>query len=285
MPEVNASRVVPRGRVRRIGRRVFLAGLGRGTVAAAVFSVGFVACGGDDEAATPVATATATGAAAEPTASATVAASPAGSAATAGPAAGQLPAEWRRVLLGNVSAYVLVRGGEAAVVDTGVAGSADEIAAGLSALGAGWESVGHVIVTHSHPDHQGSLAEVLAAAADATAYAGAGDIPAITSPRALVAVGDGDRVFDLEIIESPGHTPGHISVLDSLAGVLVAGDALNGEGGGVAGPNARFTPDMAAAIASAVKLGTYEYDSVVFGHGDPVVGDASRQVAALAATL
>jgi glyoxylase-like metal-dependent hydrolase (beta-lactamase superfamily II) len=192
---------------------------------------------------------------------------------------------WERVDLGFVSAYVLVRGGEAAVVDTGVAGSAGEIEAGLIALGAGWDAVGHVIVTHSHPDHQGGLSAVLAAATAATAYAGRGDIAAITSPRALVAVGDGDRIFDLEIIETPGHTPGHVSVLDTLASVLVAGDAINGADGGVAGPNPRFTPDMATAIASARKLGTFRYDAVVFGHGDPVIGDASTRVAALAATL
>lgn len=285
MTDPNAETATPRGRVRRVGRRIFLADLGRGTVAAAVFGVGLVACGSDDEVtATPAASAAGSGDAATPTVTAPAAAAteaPTPAAATDG----QLPAEWRRVLLGSVSAYVLVRDGEAAVVDTGVSGSADEIEAGLTALGAGWAAVGHVIVTHSHPDHQGSLPAVLAAAPEAAAYAGRGDIPAITSPRALVAVGDGDRVFDLEIIETPGHTPGHIAVLDGAAGVLVAGDALNGGGDGVSGPNARFTPDMAAAIDSAIKLGTYEYDAIVFGHGDPVIGEASRQVAALAATL
>ena len=45
---------------------------------------------------------------------------------------------WTRVNLGFVSAYILVRGGEAAIVDTGVAGSARAIEAALGAVGLDW---------------------------------------------------------------------------------------------------------------------------------------------------
>ena len=65
---------------------------------------------------------------------------------------------WERVNLGFVSAYLLVRGGEAAVVDTGVAGSERDIEAALAGLGLGWGSVGHVIVTHLQSDHAASAA-------------------------------------------------------------------------------------------------------------------------------
>jgi glyoxylase-like metal-dependent hydrolase (beta-lactamase superfamily II) len=93
-------------------------------------------------------------------------------------------------------------------------------------------------------------------------------------------------VFDLEIIETPGHTAGHISVLDRVGGLLVAGDALNGgRSSGVTGPNPRFTGDMTLANASAVKLGGLQFETVVFGHGDPLEGGASARVAELAATL
>jgi glyoxylase-like metal-dependent hydrolase (beta-lactamase superfamily II) len=72
---------------------------------------------------------------------------------------------WNSVDLGSVYAFVVVREGEAAIIDTGVAGSADDIDAVLTAPGlVGWDNVGHVILTHSHPDHVGSLAEVLARA-------------------------------------------------------------------------------------------------------------------------
>ena len=277
-------------RVRRASRRIFLKDLGRGAVALAVVSLG-AACSDDDDgnddagagaAGTPTATAsratsTPTQAESTPAPSATPAASDGGS--------GVAAVEWQQVSLGFVSAYVLARGGEAAIVDTGTGGSEGAIADALGVAGLGWDDVGHVILTHLHGDHIGSLPAVLEQAADGTGYAGAGDIPAISSPRPLLAVGDGDRVFDLEIIETPGHTPGHISVLDPVGGLLVAGDALNGEAGGVVGPNERFSSDLSLANASVVKLAGLEFETVVFGHGDPVVSGASVQVAALAAEL
>ena len=281
-------------RVRRASRRIFLRDLGRGAVALAVVGIG-AACSDDDddapdapdapEEASPAAgTATAT-APPSPTPTAEATATAAASPPASGGGAAVAAVEWRRVSLGNVSAYVLVRGGEAAVVDTGSGGSAGAIEEALGLAGVGWGSVGHVIATHAHGDHVGSLGEVLAAAPDAAAYAGAGDIPSIASPRPLLAVGDGDRVFELEIIATPGHTPGHVSVLDPIGGLLIAGDALNGQGGGVAGPNARFSSDLALANASVGKLAGFEFETVVFGHGDPVEGGASARVAALAATL
>lgn len=189
--------------------------------------------------------------------------------------------QWHRVNLGFVSAYILYRGGEAALVDTGVSGSGEAIAAALSEVGLGWDSVGSVVITHKHPDHQGSLQAVLAAN-EAPWYAGAGDIPAITAPSEGIPVGDGDRVFDLDIIETPGHTPGHISVLDSAAGILVAGDAINGGGGGVTGPNPDFSEDMELANASVAKLAGFDYEVVLFGHGEPVPADGSTLVGELA---
>ena len=122
-------------------------------------------------------------------------------------------------------------------------------------------------------------------AADATAFAGAGDLAAITAPRPLVAVGDGDRVFDLEIIETPGHTPGHISVLSNDASLLIAGDALNGENGAVIGANPQFSSDMTVANLSVRKLAGYRFDTVVFGHGEPVESNADAMVAQLADSL
>ena len=190
---------------------------------------------------------------------------------------------WQRVDLGFVSAYVLARGGEAAVVDTGTPGSADSIETSLSMLGLAWADVGHVIVTHLHGDHAGSMFEVMQRAAGATGYAGAADIPSIDTPRPLTAVQDGDSVFDLTIIATPGHTPGHISVLDRSAGVLVAGDAIVGSP--LAGPSAQFSSDIELANASVGNLAAFDYDTILFGHGDPILEGGSNAVATLAAGL
>ncbi|MGD2103283.1 MAG: MBL fold metallo-hydrolase [Acidimicrobiia bacterium] len=192
--------------------------------------------------------------------------------------------EWQRVNLGFVSAYILYRGGEATIVDTGVEGSEDSIKTALGEVGLGWSDVSRLIVTHKHPDHQGSVEAVLAASG-ADWYAGAGDIEAITATTEGTVVGDGDDVGGLQVIETPGHTPGHISVLDSMAGVLASGDALNGSDGGVIGANPDFSEDMTLANASVAKLATFDYEVALFGHGEPVLSEASDAVAALAATL
>ena len=105
---------------------------------------------------------------------------------SSGGASADGPTSWHRVDLGFVSAYVLARGGEAAVVDTGVPGNEGAILEALEAAGLGWSDVGHVILTHRHQDHVGSAPAVLDAAPGAAAYAGAADIPAIDVPRALV---------------------------------------------------------------------------------------------------
>jgi glyoxylase-like metal-dependent hydrolase (beta-lactamase superfamily II) len=188
------------------------------------------------------------------------------------------------VNLGFVSAYLLVRGGEAALVDTGVSGSEDDIAAALAALSLGWANVGHVILTHHHGDHAGSIAAILGAAPGAAAYAGAEDIVSIATPRPLTAVGDGDTVFDLQVVTSPGHTAGSISVLDPVGGVLVVGDAMGTAGGRPTLPGAQFTQDMGVAKQSVVKLGGLTYETLLVGHGDPIESGASALVAELGAT-
>lgn len=267
-----------------MSRRAFMMDLGRGSLAVAVFGVTALACSSDE----PAASSTTAGESLAPTTVPPTTAAPTTSAPTTQPpttVADGDPLSWERVNLGFVSAYVLARGGEAAIVDTGVSGSEGDIEASLGVLGLGWSEVGHVIVTHLHGDHQGSLPAVMNLAQDATGYAGGADIAGITSPRELVAVGDGDNVFDLTIIATPGHTPGHISVLDQQGGLLVAGDALNGADGGVIGANPDFTPDIVTADQSVAKLAQFTYETVVFGHGEPVVGDASGQVAALAASI
>ncbi len=274
--------------VHRLGRREFLADLGRRTFALAILGTGAAACSSSSPS-TPEAAPDPT-AALDPTAVPDPISVPepadepvAEEEPTEEEAAAPPMLQWSQVSLGFVSAYVLVRGNEAAVIDTGNPGSADEIGAALGTLGVGYGDVGHVVLTHHHPDHIGSLSDVLTEATGATAYAGAADIENIASPNPLQAVGDGDDVFGLQVIETPGHTPGSISVLDPGIGLLVAGDALNGnqDGSEVLGPNPDFTADLTVANQSVAKLAGLDFDIAAFGHGNPVEGGADALVAEL----
>jgi len=194
------------------------------------------------------------------------------------------PAQALRVNMGFVNAYVLIRGKEAAVVDTGTAGNGSKIADVVRTAGLSWDAVHHVILTHYHPDHIGSVGEVLGAAAKATAYAGAADIPQIKSPRPIKAVGDNDEVFGLRVIVTPGHTPGHVCVFDPAGSLLILGDAMNNIDK-LAGPNPQYTADMAQAHQSVKKLAKLTFQRAVFGHGEPIDKGASQAIAKLAGTL
>ena len=197
--------------------------------------------------------------------------------------AGAVPADWRRVDLSFVSAYLLIRGSEVAVVDVGTGGSADSIAAALKAAGSGWNAVRHVILTHLHDDHVGGLAEV-APQVNATIHAGEADVSGITSAKPVQALKDGDEIFGLRIIGTPGHTAGHVSVFDPSTGVLVAGDALR-TADGLTGSDPRYTADETQAAASVRKLADLDVRTVLPGHGDPLTTGAAEALRKLAASL
>ena len=262
-----------------IHRRTLLADLGRGAFALAVVSVAGCAPAASASPGGSPAPSPGDGSAA-PSDDATT---PPSDAPSAPPSASGAAFAWERVNLGFVSAYILSRDGEAVIVDTGTGGSADAIEASLSAGSLDWSAVGHLILTHQHGDHVGSAADVMERAPAAVGYAGAEDLPAIVVPRPLTAVADGDDVFGLTIITTPGQTPGSISVLDQAGGLLVAGDAL-GTGGGVPMlPGAQFTADMDVAKESVVKIGGLVFETLLVGHGDPIESGAAALVAELGA--
>jgi glyoxylase-like metal-dependent hydrolase (beta-lactamase superfamily II) len=254
----------------RIGRRWLLVQTGRGAVGIALLGVA-AAC--SDSSGTSAGGAGPAEDERSPTDSAPA---ESGSADAAGGMA------WSRVNLGFVSAYVLVRGNEAAVVDTGVGGSADAIGQVLDQAGPGWRGVRHVVLTHKHPDHAGSISDVLDEASSATGYIGEADRSEVDAQ--LSVLGDGDDVFGLQILTTPGHTAGHISIFDQDTGVLVAGDALTNEGQ-LAGSNPQFTEDEAAAAASVRKLAKLAPNTILVGHGDPVVDGAAVELEELASSL
>jgi glyoxylase-like metal-dependent hydrolase (beta-lactamase superfamily II) len=208
---------------------------------------------------------------------------PGPSSAPAAPTGGSAAGLWKRVDLSFVSAYLLIRGNEAAVVDLGTAGSGDAIGAALTAAGSTWDAVRHVVLTHQHADHAGGLPDV-EPLVKATFYAGTADVAAIDSGKPLTSVADGDDVFGLQIIGTPGHTAGHVCVFDPATGTLVAGDALRNPDG-LAGPDPQYTADQATAAASVRKLATLDVKTILPGHGAPLTSGAAEALQKLAASL
>lgn len=199
-----------------------------------------------------------------------------------------MAAEALRVRLGQggfVSAYVMTRGCEAAIVDTGVAGSAAAIGEAMGAAGLGWDAVRHVVLTHYHQDHAGSIGDVLGLAPGAAVYAGAPDIPRIQAPREITPAAEGDEIFGLQIIETPGHTAGHISVFDPAGAALITGDAVFNIGGNLARTPDQFTADVNQANESVRKMARLAFDRALFMHGEPIESGAQTAFADLASSL
>ena len=270
-------------------RRRLLVNAGLGTASMAILA----ACGSssDDSATPPASSEATTGGDDTESPATTQAAEPTDDSADTGDtsntaesdaAPGEL--QLQHVSLGFVSAYVLVRGSEAAIVDTGVSGSGEAINDALGMLGLMPTDVRHIILTHNHGDHVGGLGELEGAMTNATVYAGAGDVDAIRTSLTLSEVNDGDEVFGMGVVGTPGHTVGSISVFDTDTGLLVAGDAINGDGsGGITGANPDFTPDMDSANASVAKMAALMPRVAAFGHGGaPVTEDVTNKLAAIA---
>ncbi len=194
---------------------------------------------------------------------------------------------WARTNLGFVSAYVLVRGNRAAIVDTGTEGSADAIGQSLQDLGLTYNDVEDLILTHHHGDHAGSIGEVSRRAINAAIHAGEADLSSIGAD----GLGDisplvgGEDVFGFEMVATPGHTAGHMAAIDHAAGLLIAGDALFTEAGAVTEAPERFTSDIDLSRDSIRSLADLTFNTLLVGHGEPIEAEADRAVQQLADSL
>jgi glyoxylase-like metal-dependent hydrolase (beta-lactamase superfamily II) len=189
---------------------------------------------------------------------------------------------------GFVNAYLVREDDGLTLVDTTMK-AADPIVAAAQRLGA---PIRRIALTHGHGDHVGSLdalkeklgdgVQVLMPTEDARIHAGdrkkpAGSWPTLaTTPDALLSAGD--RVGSLEVVASPGHTPGHVSLLDTRDGTLIAGDVFT-TFGGVEVTNhlywrfplaAMATEDKAQDLESARALQALQPQLLLVGHGNAV---------------
>lgn len=150
---------------------------------------------------------------------------------------------------GFVNCYLVREDDGLTLVDTTLPRSAKPILAAALRLGA---PIVRVALTHAHGDHIGSLDELHAQLPDAEVLISARDERLLvkdksldpgepqTKPRGSFpgartrptrTVSGGERIGSLEVIASPGHTPGHVAFLDTRDGTLLCGDAFVTLGG------------------------------------------------------
>jgi hydroxyacylglutathione hydrolase len=86
---------------------------------------------------------------------------------------------------------------------------------------------------------------------------------------------EGETVADFTVIETPGHTPGHLSLWRDSDRTLILGDVLTNEHPitrctGLREPFARFTLDPRRNRLSARKIAALAPQLICFGHGPPL---------------
>jgi glyoxylase-like metal-dependent hydrolase (beta-lactamase superfamily II) len=168
------------------------------------------------------------------------------------------------------------------------------------------------VLTHAHPDHQGS-SHAICERFSIPLWCGRDDVPAvervggISNPKAPAllnkvqarwwtgpphpvakALSEGDQVAGFTVLETPGHSIGHIALWRESDRTLILGDVLNNMNvhTGVPGlhqPPDMFTPDPVRNRASARRLAALRPELVCFGHGAPL-RDPDK-LAAFVATL
>ena len=178
------------------------------------------------------------------------------------------------------------------------------------------KQVGHplkrIVITHAHPDHAGAAAEV-SAATRAVVLAHGADIPflqgrpmsdvpgfwpcrailktgqhlGILNPPAIkdvVPVADGDMVGQLQVLHTPGHTPGSISLWVDEEKALFGGDNLCSRFSSLHVGVPWFTLDLTAQKNSLSRYASLPVQVLLPGHGSVYRGDVARQVQRLLAT-
>jgi glyoxylase-like metal-dependent hydrolase (beta-lactamase superfamily II) len=94
---------------------------------------------------------------------------------------------------------------------------------------------------------------------------------------------EGDEVAGLRVIETPGHTPGHLAFWEETTRVLILGDVLFHRNPatfrkGLQEPFPPATFDRASNLRSARKLAALNPATICFGHGAPLTdGDEFKR--------
>jgi len=185
--------------------------------------------------------------------------------------------------------------GRLVLIDTSADADAGKIMDYLSKIRLKPKDLSTIFITHTHPDHVGGLAAIKHGSSAKVAahrieadfiarkrvYDGPPGVQRHPGTVVDVLLDDGQKHDGLQVIFTPGHTRGSISLLDESRSLLIAGDAANNESG-LRPMDDRYNVDAKQHRESIKKLAKFSFEIAIFGHGSPIKGGASAKFADLA---
>jgi glyoxylase-like metal-dependent hydrolase (beta-lactamase superfamily II) len=206
-------------------------------------------------------------------------------------------------LIGATGHVILEEG--LTLIDAGLPGSGRRLAAYLATVGRSLEDLDRIVCTHGHPDHIGGVRELAGDGVDV--YLHPADEAALQvslrealtrpsrgrlfgyaarTPNRTIPMADGEVLpvlGGLEVIHTPGHTPGSVCLYARRDRLLFVGDALEVRRGRVSFASPLFSDDLPVARQSVKRMAARDVNTIVFGHDKPWHAGANRVLAALAA--
>lgn len=197
--------------------------------------------------------------------------------------------------------------GSVSLVDCGLKRGSRIVLQALAELGKHPQDVQAIVLTHAHHDHAGGAAAIATAADLNGVQAHAADVPYLnqgvaapsgsTTGRLLARLGngrftpievsrelaDGDVLpigGGLHVLHTPGHTPGHISLLHHDSYTLITGDSIFNMNSRISWPIAMFCTDSALNELTAARLADAEYSNAAFTHGPEITGTGREAIRA-----
>lgn len=202
--------------------------------------------------------------------------------------------------ISGANCYVIINESRIIVVDTGMPGNAKRIINYIKGLGETLSDTDIVILTHADIDHIGSASDlkklagvkIAIHAEDAPMLSGKRGLKTIKGPLGVIfklmaqlirlhfvepdiLLEDQSEVDGLQVIHTPGHTRGSISLYQQ-GKVILVGDALRSDSrGNLRFPSKSLTLDPVQAKNSFIAISRLDFDVLLPGHGAPVMGKAS----------
>ncbi len=213
---------------------------------------------------------------------------------------------------GTVTPVLINDGRTLMLVDAGFPGQIGLFEEAVAKCGFSLSQLTHVIFTHQDMDHIGCINELKKASPHLITVAHVeekpyiqGDLIPIKAAQRAKAAGDDEaqkafaeefmKGFEnrrtaihvpvnngdmlpaaggIQVVHTPGHTPGHICLYLPAHRLLITGDALNKNADGVlTGPKPEYTFDMPLALKSLEPLLELDISRVVCYHGGYLEGD------------